>query len=792
MARSGNQDELKALLGLDEKGRKERADAREKKRRGAELATDSAAASEREAAASVGASSASFVAADRNPAAFPASEVRLTAAEIAETEEKEMPAAEAQTAHGAGRSSFFSRRHRVVRSETSRDPLAIQSRRAQRRILERSIRKATIISAVLALLSGGLLYLTNHGWQYYRAKTADEGAEKGYLSEFLRYGLRGNDDESAKPYLSNREKVLRRLAAEQTPRQEGNASDKGEQDRAAAAAAVAPSRSLSAEEIAAMIRSGKLAQLANEPSPDYRAMKGLFDAADYEDVRRMLAGKDTVQGMSKVEGGYEVQYPYLKLFAAAEYPLLPKSEKAADDFFDDACFIGDSIFSIFSAGAPYDADYFTRPLMTTETALDKFDFRNKKGDEGSIRELLGKSKYKKIYFLLGTNEGPIGSTVFIKQYRAMLDSVRALQPEAQFYLLALFPVSADYEEEGRFPTNGMFTEMNRELMQLCRETGSFFLDYGSTMRGAYGVLPSEAATDGIHFTLRYVPAWTEYISTHTFQGALGLRDAAIRPPTPEEEDSRLKKEEDEVPNLDAQGGTSDSPDGVVDLDAESADKTGETASGDKGDKNKKADKTKTSGGANAEANLHGQVGQPKGQNQKTELLEGEHAEHAEQAEHQANMAFPEEGKTTPSVEQLSAVYTRAFAETDPAVTQKLDALYKNIRENIRFEDSMSSIKISKIPAFYGIDLKKLTDARILRSTGATAEEMLLLRFHNESEAQDARQTLALYVQSRIESYRDYVPAELDKLNKAQPVVQGKYLYLIIATDSQRLSRFIED
>lgn len=327
--------------------------------------------------------------------------------------------------------------------------------------------------------------------------------------------------------------------------------------------------------------------------------------------------------------------------------------------------------------------------------------------------------------------------------------------------MALFPVSAYYEEEGRFPTNGQFCDMNEALLKMCKETGSFFLDYGSYMRGAYGVLPDEAAKDGIHFSLAYVPAWQEYVSTHTWQGALSLIDPSLKVQTKQEVLKVRRDEEQVIPELDENGSVIE-PSTVGAENGASSDIDNDDSLQNRDDSDKSKQK-----------------------------IDPRVQEHADRAIRNNEIAIAEDGEKTPSVESLASVYENSFGNEDVDIKERLDSLYADIRENINFNDNMSSIRSKNISNFYGIDMDKIVDGRILRGSGATAEELLILRMDDENSAMDARQILVQYLKKRIDSYRDYVPAELSRLEKANLIRSGKYVYFLVADNSDVLNSIVD-
>lgn len=82
----------------------------------------------------------------------------------------------------------------------------------------------------------------------------------------------------------------------------------------------------------------------------------------------------------------------------------------------------------------------------------------------------------------------------------------------------------------------------------------------------------------------------------------------------------------------------------------------------------------------------------------------------------------------------------------------------------------------------GLERECLTDGVVFRSAGATCEELAVLIFDHESDADAAMEAMENYVQSQIESNRDYRPAEIPKLEGKWLEQRGNTLLLAVASD----------
>jgi len=82
----------------------------------------------------------------------------------------------------------------------------------------------------------------------------------------------------------------------------------------------------------------------------------------------------------------------------------------------------------------------------------------------------------------------------------------------------------------------------------------------------------------------------------------------------------------------------------------------------------------------------------------------------------------------------------------------------------------------------GIAPELLTDLRAYRSAGATCEEVAVFLFSEETAAQAALNTLQFYLDTQIQTNKDYRPAEVPKLEQALLERRDTTVLLLVATN----------
>ncbi len=202
---------------------------------------------------------------------------------------------------------------------------------------------------------------------------------------------------------------------------------------------------------------------------------------------------------------------------------VPESEAVSEEWFADAVFIGDSRtdgLRLYSGIRGVDFICY-KGLTIFEVHNDKKVILTPAGKIGSL-EALAKKQYAKVYISLGVNElGYYDDEWFTDTYRAVVDKVRELQPNADIYLQTLIPVSTVECRRLGHPeyfNNERVAAYNAIIEAIAAEKEVYRLDVKDAMVDETGELPEELCTDGIHFVRSGYQMWYEYLKTHTVKG----------------------------------------------------------------------------------------------------------------------------------------------------------------------------------------------------------------------------------------------------------------------------------
>lgn len=109
-----------------------------------------------------------------------------------------------------------------------------------------------------------------------------------------------------------------------------------------------------------------------------------------------------------------------------------------------------------------------------------------------------------------------------------------------------------------------------------------------------------------------------------------------------------------------------------------------------------------------------------------------------------------------------------------------------------FEDELASIDTSYSEMLMGIAASDYTAAVIYGSTGATAETVAVFETDGSDSAAALQEKCEAYVTRQTQSYADYKPAEVDKLEHAVIKSSGRYVILCVAKDYDNAEKLISE
>lgn len=193
---------------------------------------------------------------------------------------------------------------------------------------------------------------------------------------------------------------------------------------------------------------------------------------------------------------------------AAEYPFV----RVDESYFDDALFIGDSrtVGLRDYTDLSEHADFLCKTSLTIYKVMDE-DFKGM----GTVKEVLLKKDYGKIYLMIGINELGRGTTEdFMAKYTEVVDELHALEPDARIMIQANMKVTAKKSTSDDIFNNSNITARNHAIATLADNETFFYIDMNEAVCDENGDLKEEYTHDQIHLLGKYTELWKEYLLQH--------------------------------------------------------------------------------------------------------------------------------------------------------------------------------------------------------------------------------------------------------------------------------------
>lgn len=187
---------------------------------------------------------------------------------------------------------------------------------------------------------------------------------------------------------------------------------------------------------------------------------------------------------------------------------------ATDDYFSDACFIGDSRTVGISQYAGIEGATFL-----CRTSLSIYDYEKPKitfeNHKTSVHDVLAQNQFAKIYLMLGINECGIGTPqYFYEHYRDVVNDIRSLQPDALIFIQGNLLVTEQKSSEGGSITNENLIARNNLIATLANQKDIFYIDINESILCDNGALVSDYTWDQVHIKAQYYPLWKDFLLQH--------------------------------------------------------------------------------------------------------------------------------------------------------------------------------------------------------------------------------------------------------------------------------------
>lgn len=123
---------------------------------------------------------------------------------------------------------------------------------------------------------------------------------------------------------------------------------------------------------------------------------------------------------------------------------------------------------------------------------------------------------------------------------------------------------------------------------------------------------------------------------------------------------------------------------------------------------------------------------------------------------------------------------------------KIDDLVNKVKESTEFESLYEYDKFDLMD-YYGIDVSICEDyAFYVSEVSPCVDTIAMFQLKSKDNNDVIADALQVYMDSLITSTQDYAPEEFDKVSNAGVKIEGNFVYLIIAKDTEAANKVMEE
>lgn len=115
---------------------------------------------------------------------------------------------------------------------------------------------------------------------------------------------------------------------------------------------------------------------------------------------------------------------------------------------------------------------------------------------------------------------------------------------------------------------------------------------------------------------------------------------------------------------------------------------------------------------------------------------------------------------------------------------------QSLLNDITYEDQLTKVEGNMFQMIYGISQEDIEEYEAYVSTGATAEEIAVIKAKDEATAESMEEKLTERVEAQKNSFANYIPKEVEKLEEAVVYQEGVYVVLSISNDDEKAEKII--
>lgn len=122
----------------------------------------------------------------------------------------------------------------------------------------------------------------------------------------------------------------------------------------------------------------------------------------------------------------------------------------------------------------------------------------------------------------------------------------------------------------------------------------------------------------------------------------------------------------------------------------------------------------------------------------------------------------------------------------------IEGLADEIAKSNAFEDQLEKVDSEMIMKDYNFSSDEVTELVSYQGSGASSEEIVILQVKEKSNINSVKDKINARLAERKEAFGSYLPEEVEKIDNAILRVEGNYIILCIAKDTNTVNKIIND
>ena len=141
---------------------------------------------------------------------------------------------------------------------------------------------------------------------------------------------------------------------------------------------------------------------------------------------------------------------------------------------------------------------------------------------------------------------------------------------------------------------------------------------------------------------------------------------------------------------------------------------------------------------------------------------------------------------------IAIVFAIVFIPKNKDVQINIQDLASRIVESASFEDQLEQADSEMVMDDYNFSSDEINDLVSYQGSGATSEELVILQVKDKSKINSVKEKINTRLSERRGAFESYLPKEVRKIDNNILRVEGNYIILCIANDTNTVNKILNE